>query len=182
MTNTPSASGTGTYVHLGDGRPAVRFTRTYPHPIERVWRFVTEPAELVHWFPSRVEVDLRPGGEMRFSFDPNTPDSVGRVLALDPPRHLSFVWDADELHFDLEPAGSGGTRFTLTNVLAEDDTAARNAAGWQVCLDALDAAANGEHRDGPHAGPTGDWKGYYDAYVAQGVPSGAHIPGVDDVQ
>lgn len=177
MTNTPSASATGTYVHLDDGRPAVRFTRTYPHPIERVWQFVTDPAELAHWFPSRVELDLRPGGEMRFSFDPNMPDATGRVLAVDPPRHVSFEWGGDELHFDLEAADGGSTRFTLTNVLVEENTAARNAAGWQVCLDALDAASRGERHEGPHAaGPTGDWKVYYDAYVNAGVPSGAHIP------
>lgn len=182
MTKTPSAADTGTYVRLDDGRPAVRFTRTYPHPIERVWQFVTEPAELAHWFPSQVEVDLRPGGEIRFSFDPNTPDSVGRVLAVDPPRHLSFEWDTDELRFDLEETDTGSTRFTLTNVLAEQDAAARNAAGWQVCLDALDAAARGDEYDGPHTGATSAWKSYYDTYVAQGVPSGAHVFAADDEQ
>ena len=35
----------GTYVEH-DGRPAVRFVRHYPHPAERVWAAVSEPAGL----------------------------------------------------------------------------------------------------------------------------------------
>ncbi|WP_431898461.1 SRPBCC family protein [Nonomuraea sp. bgisy101] len=179
MTTGP-AEATGTYVHLDDGRPAVRFTRTYTHPIGRVWQFVTQPAELAHWFPSKVEIDLRPGGEIRFSSGPNLPDSTGHVLAVEAPRHLSFDWEGDEIHFDLEPVGADSTRFTLTNVLAAENTAARNAAGWEVCLAALDAAIGGERHEGPHAGMTPSWKVYYDAYLTAGVPSGAHVPGMDE--
>jgi uncharacterized protein YndB with AHSA1/START domain len=43
----------GTYVEL-DGRPAVRFVRTYPQPIERVWQAITTPEGLARWFPSKV--------------------------------------------------------------------------------------------------------------------------------
>jgi len=64
---------TGTYLTLDDGRPAVRFSRTYDHPIERVWQFVTDAEELAHWFPSRAEIDPRPGGTINFSGDPNMP-------------------------------------------------------------------------------------------------------------
>lgn len=59
----------GTYLEL-DGRPAVRFRRTYPHPVERVWAAVTEPAELEAWFPSAVSMDPREGGTIEFSGDP----------------------------------------------------------------------------------------------------------------
>ena len=33
-----------------DGRPALRFERRLKHSVERVWRAVTEPAELARWF------------------------------------------------------------------------------------------------------------------------------------
>ena len=46
-----------------DDRPAVQFERRLSHPIEAVWRAVTEPAELAHWFPGRVEID---GSRLRF--------------------------------------------------------------------------------------------------------------------
>ena len=61
----------GSYVEH-EGRPAVRFVRTYPHPVERVWRAVSDPAELAHWFPSAVTVEPREGGRITFSDDPYT--------------------------------------------------------------------------------------------------------------
>ncbi|MFF4534923.1 SRPBCC family protein [Streptomyces aureus] len=170
---------TGTYLTLDDGRPAVRFSRVHDRAVDHVWRFVTDPGELARWFPSRAEIDLRPGGTITFSGDPNMPESTGRVLAVDPPRHLSFAWDGDELRFDLEALGPGRTRFTLTDVLAAADTAARNAAGWEVCLTALDAAVRGQTSAGPHGGGRAVWKEIYDAYVAAGFPSGAPVPGAD---
>ena len=166
---------TGTYLTLDDGRPAVRFSRTYDHPAERVWQFVTDADELAHWFPSRAEIELRPGGMIRFSGDPHMADSTGRVIAVDEPRHLSFEWGGDELHFDLEALDEKRTRFTLTNVLSAADTAARNGAGWEVCLTALDAKAHGEQA----AGASAPWKELYRAYVDAGVPSGAPVPGTD---
>jgi uncharacterized protein YndB with AHSA1/START domain len=129
---------TGTYLTLEDGRPAVRFSRTYDQPLARVWQFVTDPDELVQWFPSRAEFDLRPGGTVTFSGDPNMPESTGRVIAVDAPRHLSFAWGEDELHFDLEEVEEKRTRFTLTDVLSAENTTSRNGAGWEVCLAALE--------------------------------------------
>ncbi|MPY56581.1 SRPBCC family protein [Streptomyces spongiae] len=170
---------TGTYLTLDDGRPAVRFSRTYDHPVDRVWQFVTDPDELAHWFPSRAEIELRPGGTVTFSGDPHMEDSTGTVLAVDPPRHLSFNWGGDELHFDLEALDDKRTRFTLTNVLEATNTAARNSAGWEACLAALDAWARGEDIGGPHAGATAPWQETYRGYVDAGVPSGAPVPGLE---
>ncbi|MFB7511261.1 SRPBCC family protein [Streptomyces broussonetiae] len=169
---------TGTCLTLDDGHPAVRFTRTYDHPADRVWQFVTDPDELEQWFPFRAEMELRPGGTIRFS-GPDVPEFTGRVLAIDPPRHLSFEWGGDELHFDLEAVAERRTRFTLTNVLGEANTAARNGAGWEVCLGALDAKARGERFEGSHTGPSASWKEYYAGYLDAGAPSGAPVPGLD---
>ncbi|MFD3620071.1 SRPBCC family protein [Streptomyces sp. NPDC058676] len=173
-----SADLTGTFATLEDGRPAVRFSRVHGHPVDRVWQFVTDAGELAHWFPSRAEIEPRPGGAITFSGDPDLEDSTGRVIAVDPPRHLSFEWGGDELHFDLEALDDRRTRFTLTNVLAAEDTAARNAAGWEVCLAALDAWTRGEEPEA-HAGADAAWKGFYDGYVRAGVPFGAPVPGLD---
>jgi hypothetical protein len=106
-------------------------------------------------------------------------DSTGRVIAVDAPRHLSFEWGGDELHFDLEEAEDKRTRFTLTNVLTAENSAARNGAGWEVCLTTLDAWARGEQVAGPHAGSDAPWQELYAAYVAAGVPSGAPVPGLE---
>ncbi|GAA2117169.1 SRPBCC family protein [Streptomyces synnematoformans] len=172
----------GSYLQLDDGRPAVRFERVYDHPVEKVWSLVTEPAELAHWFPSpNVTIDLTLGGAVTFAGDPHLPDaqSTGRITALAANRLLAFTWAGDELVFELEPLGDHRTRFTLTNVLQARDTAARNAAGWQICLSALDARAERRPDEGPHHGPTVQWEQLYDEYVAAGLPSGAPIPGKD---
>lgn len=170
---------TGTYLTLEDGRPAVRFSRTYDQPPTRVWQFVTDPDELVRWFPSRAEFDPRPGATITFSGDPNMPESTGRIIAADAPRRLSFEWGDEELRFDIAETEDGRTRFTLTDVLGAEDTASRNAAGWEVCLAALDATVRGEPVAGPHAGAGAPWKAFYEGYVAAGVPSGAAVPGLD---
>lgn len=171
----------GRYLELDDGRPAVRFERIYDRPVPRVWALVTEPAELAYWFPSpKITIELVPGGEMTFSGDPNMPElvSTGRILEVDPPRRLAFSWGGDELWFDLAPLDGGvRTRFTLTNVLAARNTAARNAAGWHACLTALDARAAGLPTAGPHSAPPTPWKQLYDLYLAAGLPTGAPIPG-----
>jgi uncharacterized protein YndB with AHSA1/START domain len=159
-----------------DGRPAVQFDRVYPHPLERVWAAISEPAELAHWFPSNVSIEAREGGKVEFSGDPHMDDKPGTVLRYDPPRHLAFTWGGDELRLDLEPADDGGCRFTLTNLLAERDTAARNASGWAVCLGELDKALRGESAGGPHSSDALPFQPLYDAHVSAGLPWGAEIP------
>jgi uncharacterized protein YndB with AHSA1/START domain len=153
----------GTYETI-DGRPAVRFERVYPQPVERVWRSVTEPEELAGWFPTTVEVDLREGGAMAFTFPGGEMEPMeGSVVELDPPRVFAFLWGAELLRFELAEEG-GGCRLTLTHVISNADEAARNAAGWHACLDKL-------------AGTKSDWQPLYEEYVRRGLPSGAAIPG-----
>jgi len=165
----------GTYVEL-DGRPAVRFARTYPHPADRVWAAVATPEGLGHWFPAQVALELRVGGTVRFTGDPYTDDRPGTVLVCDPPRHLAFTWGDDELYFDLEGVGAGECRLTLTNVLAQRNAAARNAAGWAVCLGELDKHLAGGAAEGPHSRSALPWQPLYEAYVEAGLPSGAEVP------
>ena len=165
----------GTYLEH-EGRPAVRFEREYPHPLERVWAAVTTSADLAHWFPSRVTLEPHVGGRVSFSGDPHLAPTSGTVLAFEPPRRLAFSWAGDELHFMLE-ATDAGCRLVLVNVLAERDTAARNASGWQVCLGELDKLLSGIASGGPHSADAAAFGPIYDEYVASGMPSGAELPG-----
>ncbi len=159
-----------------EGRPAVRFRRSYDHPVERLWQAITDPDELPRWFPSKVTIEPKVGGTVEFSGDPNLPSFTGTVLEYEPPHRLAYSWGADELHFQLEPAGERGCVLTLTNVLEARDTAARNAAGWEVCLAELDKLTAGAASDGPHRAVSA-WRQHYEGYVTAGMPSGAAIPG-----
>jgi len=165
----------GSFIEF-EGRPAVRFERTYAHPVERVWAAISDPDELVHWFPSSVEIERHTGGTISFSADPHTSQQTGVVLAYDPPRRLAYTWGGDELHLELESLAAGQCRLVLINVLADRSAAARNAAGWDVCLDELAKLLSGRPGGGPHAASATPWRSRYDAYVTSGMPSGADIP------
>jgi uncharacterized protein YndB with AHSA1/START domain len=165
----------GTYTTV-DGRPAVRFERRLAHPQAAVWRMVTEPAELRHWFPCEVEVDLRPGGAMRFVFSPDFALD-GEVLELDAPTRFAFLWGVDVLRFELAADGDH-TVLTLLHVLNEEgeDAVAKTAAGWHVCLDGMARRLAGEPGVTETGAPTPEWQARYDEYVARGFPAGAEIP------
>jgi uncharacterized protein YndB with AHSA1/START domain len=164
----------GSYLEI-DGRPAVRFEREYPHPVERVWAAVTTSADLVHWFPSPVRIEPHAGGQVSFGEDPYTGPATGTVLTFEPPRRLAFTWGEDELRLELAPTAAG-CRLTFVNVLAERDTAARNASGWDICLGELDKLLSAVASEGPHSDDAAPFQPIYDGYVAAGLPSGAEIP------
>jgi uncharacterized protein YndB with AHSA1/START domain len=166
----------GTYETI-DGRPAVRFERRYPHPVERVWGAVTDPAQLAQWFPNTVEVDLREGGRMHFEFPDGEMEPLeGSVTELDPPRRFSFTWGDEHLHIELEPDGDG-CRMRFTHVLSTREQAARDAAGWHVCLDRLEQLLAGAAGEAPGPAPTSEWGEHYEAYQRRGLPAGAPVPG-----
>ena len=149
-----------TLQRTGD-RPILRFERHLPKPIDEVWRAVTDPDEMRSWFPTRIEIDeWKVGATFRHHFDDHDIDPLpGEVMAYDPPRHISFTWGTDTISFTLAPADGGGTSFVLTEELGAS-IAARNAAGWEVCLDRLE-----------HGGDGGDWKPRFDRYVATFEPT-----------
>src|SRR5947209_12428280 len=119
-----------------ENRPALRFERRLSHPVEVVWRAITESDELEHWFPSKVEIDeLRTGAEMTFRFENmplDAPSTMsGRITAFDPPRRFEFYWGEDHLGFELEPVpGEDECVLRLTVLLDSREKAARDAAGW----------------------------------------------------
>ena len=150
----------GTYETI-DGRPALRFERRLPHPPGLVWRALTEPAELAHWFPALVERELEPGGKMTFTFaDDGLPPSDGRVHELEPPRLFAFSWGEEELRFELEELADGREcLLRFTHLLEQRDQAANNAAGWHVCLDRLAAHLRGEAVEAPGTEMTDELRG-----------------------
>ncbi|MGI8868288.1 MAG: SRPBCC family protein [Mycobacteriales bacterium] len=165
----------GSYLEY-DGKPAVRFERTYAAPVDRVWRAVSTPAGLEHWFPSAVEIEARPGGVIRFIGDPNVDDREGTVVEFEPPRRLAFTWGDNVLHISVEALADSRTRLVLIDVLGERGEAARNAAGWTVCLAELDKGIAGTPGEGPHSPTAESWQQAYDRYVQGGMPAGADIP------
>lgn len=163
--------------------PRLVFTRELAHPLDKVWRAVTEADHLAHWFPDGMQPDFTPGARLRFV--PGGNDDLafeGEVLAFEPPRLVAFTWGTDTIRIELAPTPDGrGTVLTFTDTFDELGKAARDGAGWHDCLDELV-----HHLDGTAAAltPGARWKEIHAAYVdalgpeasAVGVPDGYEMP------
>jgi uncharacterized protein YndB with AHSA1/START domain len=124
----------------GGTRPAVRLERQLADPPAVVWLALTEREQLRSWFPCDVVVDggvWEVGKAITFPFPSEVIDMTltGEVLEVDEPTVLAFTWGEEVLRFELSPK-SGGTRLVLIDELPAN-AAARNAAGWEDCLDRL---------------------------------------------
>lgn len=147
---------------LDNGRWRLRFTRTLSDPPDTVWQALTQPDQLARWFPTTIEGDRSPGAPLRFSFPRGeAPPFEGEMLALEPPVLLELRWGDDVLSLQLASAGDG-TALTLLDTFEEFGKAARDAAGWHVSLDALEAALGGEESE---PDPASAWKEVHGAYV-----------------
>ena len=165
----------GTYGTVDD-RQALTFERRLAHPVERVWRAVTEPAELAHWFPSAVSGEMTPGGRLTFAFADGDMELEGEVVELDPPRRVAFTFGDDVLRIELAPADEGCVlRFTC--LFDDAERASRDAAGWHVCLDRLEQHLGGAATQAPTSDATPDWRALYEEYQRRGLPAGAPVPG-----
>lgn len=132
-------------LHTIDGRSVLRFERRLHHPREKVWRALTDPAQLKHWFPSAMEMELQPGAKIRFTF-PDAPAEQayqdGEILELDPPRLFAYTWEDSILRWELQPAGDG-CLLIFTQTFDDRPYAASYATGWESCLGALASLLDG---------------------------------------
>lgn len=146
-----------------DGRVIFRYRRLLNHPIEKVWRSITDPAELSQWLGVQAEVDLRVGGAyvlVHRSPDGTTSQRVeDKVVRLEPPRLFEHTFwlelnPSALVTWELTPTNDG-TRLDLTHALDLADVHAvagqediitilsRNGAGWHRILDLLGAELAG---------------------------------------
>jgi uncharacterized protein YndB with AHSA1/START domain len=151
-------------------RPAIRLERQLPDRPAIVWQALTERDQLRSWFPSDVIVHdgrWEVGNMITFPFPPEVIDLTlsGEVLEVDEPHALAFTWGEETLRFELSPNG-GGTRLVLVDELRAT-AAARNAAGWEQCLDRL---------AGLDPAPDA-WKPRFEAYAAMFTPTLGHQEG-----
>jgi len=163
----------GQLERLGKGS-RLCFVRELAHPPARVWRALTDPAELSSWFPTSVEGAQRAGAPLVFRHPGGeAPPFEGRMVLFEPPAVLELDWGPDRLRFELE-AIPGGTRLTLYAIISEFGRSVRDAAGWHVCLDRLEQALSPGSLDG-QGGPV-DWRaanaGYVDAFGAEATTIG----------
>jgi uncharacterized protein YndB with AHSA1/START domain len=162
----------GTLEQLDDGRWQLRFTRTLSHPVDTVWRAISEPEHLAHWFPTTIEGDRIAGAPLRFSFPEHRwPAFEGEMIACEPPSLMEVRWGPDIIRLELRPVPEG-TELTLLDTLEELGKAARDGAGWHTCLDALHGVLD-DAEDPREA--MGAWSEVHDRYVEEFGPEAAAI-------
>jgi uncharacterized protein YndB with AHSA1/START domain len=132
---------------LDDGRWQLRFVRELSHAPEKVWRALVEPQHLAAWMPARMEGERREGAPLRFVF-PEEPsyESLGEMRVFEPPSLLEYSWEDEVLRFELRPT-ERGCELTFLTRFEEVGKASRDAAGWHVCLDQLEAHLDGVEPD-----------------------------------
>lgn len=136
-----------------------------PAPVDRVWRVLTTAEHIRSWYAfGGAEVELRPGGALRFRWDERG-EFHARVEHFEPMSRFSFRLAAhpDErpgkkgkstlVEFTLSPEGEG-TRLTVTETGIEalgipDSEKAQHAEyaslAWQAALEELGALAAASH-------------------------------------
>jgi uncharacterized protein YndB with AHSA1/START domain len=144
----------------------VRFVRTLPGPIERVWEYLTDPEKRARWFAGGP-MEQRAGGKMRLDFrhkdlaPGETPPSEhqehhdpgvsmdGVVTRCEPPRVLAFKAFGGEsvVTFELTPQGKN-VQLVLTHRASGGDVQymAGFGAGWHTHFAHLIALLEGAPR------------------------------------
>ena len=124
---------------LGTTIPAIERQLDFRATPERLWRALTDDAELGAWFGQGAHLDLRPGADGWFEWDGHGRVPV-RMEIVEPVTRLAWRWgdvgksvdDGSTLvEFRLEPLASGGTRLHLRESgFAQESNRWSNTEGW----------------------------------------------------
>jgi uncharacterized protein YndB with AHSA1/START domain len=118
--------------------------RELGHPPEKVWRALTDPAQLREWAPFEADGNMGIVGstvKLTTVGAPTAPISQTSIKWADEPNVLEYRWGDGNLRWELEDFG-GGTRLTLWHNI-DRRYISMGAAGWHICLDVLDRALSG---------------------------------------
>jgi uncharacterized protein YndB with AHSA1/START domain len=157
-----------------DGTHVLRYERRLAHPLDRVWRAVTEPDELRGWLAD-AQIELRQGGAVHLEWlntddEGNQAIADGTVARLDPPRLVEYATDLHGvLRFELAPDGEDATRLTFTvEHPGIGDHLDVVLPGWHIHLEHLADALDGRPVDWARWGDEHRprWQELHDRYAA----------------
>lgn len=120
-----------------------------PLDADETFALITEPDRLRRWQTVAARVDLRAGGDYRWTVSPGH-WAAGRYVEVEPGRRVVFTWGwegstdlppgASTVTITLEPT-DGGTLVRLVHEGLSADEAERHAEGWAHYLERLAVAA-----------------------------------------
>ncbi|WP_139004039.1 TIGR03086 family metal-binding protein [Arthrobacter crystallopoietes] len=137
----------------------MKFDKTIHLPVspDEAFALVTDPERLRRWQTVAARVDLRVGGEYRWTVTPGHHAS-GTFQEIEPGKRVVFTWGW-ESGMDLAPGAStvtitlepdeNGTSLRLEHEGLTDEQAAAHAEGWNHYLDRLTAETSSATGAGP---------------------------------
>lgn len=170
MTRQGTTGEPGKVVIEGE-KASLVFSRRLEQPPGRVWKALTDPAELSSWYMTKAVIDGREGGSIDFRAGPSRLHVTGRILRWDPPNVFEHEWKVGPspelpagedavIRWELT-AKDGGTLLLLRHSNLNRETALGFAPGTHSFLDRL--------ADHLSALPMPNWQERYNQ-VAPGYP------------
>ena len=133
-------------------RYTLRLSRVIAAPLDRVWRAITEPEEIVKWLLCEATNEATVGGQMKLDWVGDDrrcrdrPRHGGAILAYEPPRLVEYEWDtypgrpgrSSVVRFELVEV-AGGTQIPFTHRDLPPPETPGVSAGWHMHMDKLEA-------------------------------------------
>jgi uncharacterized protein YndB with AHSA1/START domain len=145
--------------------------RELRHSPEKVWKALTDPAQLREWAPFEADGSMDSAGttvKLTTVGAPAPHVTETTVTRAEASEVLEYKWGGFNMRWELEASG-GGTRLTLwTNI--GHRFIAMGAAGWHICFDVLDHFLSGTpigRMVGPEATKFGGWQRLNAEYAKQ---------------
>lgn len=135
----------GAHVQKDGEKWTLVLIRDLRHPPAKVWKALTDPAQLREWAPFDSDRNLGAVGTAKLTTvgAPAEHVSESQIKRADAPKLLEFNWGGQDIRWQLEPLEAGGTRLTLWHNI-DRNFISMGAAGWHICLDVLDRLLGGQ--------------------------------------
>ena len=124
----------------------LEFVRTYPDPIERVWKALTDPDELGKWYGT-WRGDAASGTVELASIEGGGEYKPIEIVECRPPRHVAVVLPTPYGPWPISISLSefdGGTKGVFVHRLTEPYDPTSIGPGWHYYLDRLGAMLSGD--------------------------------------
>jgi len=127
----------------------IRYERQSKHAPARLWRAITDSAEVSRWMSRSARIDLRVGGDYFVQFEPGAGALDGVIVRAEPEHNLAYVWGLSVVEWTIEPDGDG-SRYSFVHHgmsvrgLPDEEGV---ASGWHVWLDDFERHLSGKAPD-----------------------------------
>ena len=146
----------------------VTFERRSKHSAKRLWRAITEPAEIAKWMDYPARVQLHRGGDYFVDFSRTNDGALdGIIIRVEPERVLTYAWGLSVVEWTLEDIPGAGCKYRMVHHGQDDRGEGEEGlpAGWHEFLDRFDL-----HLDGRYVTPAeqkANWERLKGPYLAR---------------